>query len=103
MHTLHMAGEIVKGLSSKHGISHATLFSTDAPRVTSKNLEFTSNTLLVSTREKFSKVMSSNGRESSQMRFITNKDALKKGKNADYEDAKYGGKKNLELVNLFLQ
>lgn len=32
------AQETMKGLSSKHGISHATLFSTDAPRVTCKNL-----------------------------------------------------------------
>lgn len=34
------------------------------------------------------------------MRFITKKDALKKVKN---EDAKYGQKKRLHLVNLFLQ
>lgn len=37
------------------------------------------------------------------MRFITNKDALKKVKNSDSEDAKYAGGKRLELVNLFLQ
>lgn len=65
LHALHMAGETVKGPSAKHGISHAILFSTDAPGVTSKNLEFTFNTLFVSTRQKFYKVLSSNGRESS--------------------------------------
>lgn len=37
------------------------------------------------------------------MRFITNKDAFKKVKNADSEDAKYWQKKRLDLVNLFLQ
>ena len=44
---------------------HATLFSADAPMMTSENLEFTSDRLFLFTSQKLHEIMSSNGRNGS--------------------------------------